>query len=72
MPVVTCSKARLGQPLYIVVYPRDGEVNCPGKVVESRQGNDVVAGHGEVGSPSPTCAAANESTNGIYPRFLHL
>ena len=72
MAVVTRSKAKLGQPLCIVVYPKGGEVNCLRRVVESRQGNDVVAGHGEVGSPYPTCATANGGTNGIYPRYLHL
>ena len=72
MAVVTRSKAKLGQPLCIVVYLKGGEVNCPRRVVESRQGNDVVAGHGEVGNPSPTCATANWGTNGIYLRYLHL
>ena len=39
----------------------DGEENPPKRVVESRQDNAVVAGHEEVESRSPTCAAANRS-----------
>ena len=61
MPVVTRFKARLRQPLGLVVSPRDGERNCHRRVAESRQGNAVAAGYEEVGSPSPTCAAANGS-----------
>ena len=61
MPVVTRSKARLGQPPGLVVYPRGGEGNCSREVAESRQGNVVVDEYEEVESPSPTCAAANRS-----------
>ena len=67
MPEVTRSKARLGQLPGLVASPRDGEGKWPWKVAESRLGNAVVAGYEEVGSPSPTCAAANrsQSTSGF-------
>ena len=39
--------------------PRDGEVNCSRKVVESQQGNAIVLEHEEVGSPSPIYVSAN-------------
>ena len=61
MPTATGSKARVGQLPGLVVSPRDGEKNRPGRVLESRQGNAIVARYEEVGSPSLTCAAANEN-----------
>ena len=61
MPIVTHSKALLGQPPGLVAFPRDGEENRPRRDVESQQGNAIVAGQEELGSPSPTCAAANGS-----------
>ena len=60
MPIVTRSKARWGQPPCVVVFP-DGEGNRSRRVVESLEGNGIVAGHEEVKSPSATCAAANGS-----------
>ena len=54
MPVVTHSKARLGQPSGLLVSSGNGEGNHPKRVIESRQGNEVVAGHEELRSPTPT------------------
>ena len=61
MPLVTRSKARLGQPPSLVASLRDGKGNFPKRLAESRQGNAVVAGYEEVGSSSRTCATANRS-----------
>ena len=48
MPLVARSKARQGQPLDLVVSPKEREENRPRRIVESRQGNAVVPGHEEV------------------------
>ena len=49
----------MGQPPDLVGSPEDGGVNCPWRIVESPQDIALVAGHEKVGSPYPTCAAAN-------------
>ena len=61
MPVVIRSKATIWQPTDLVASPGDVEVNRTRTVVESPQGNAVVAGHEEVRILSPTCADINGS-----------
>ena len=61
MPMLTRSKARLGQPPVLVASPRDGGRNRPRSHVESRQGNAVVADSGEVGSILISESVANGS-----------
>ena len=47
-----------GNPTGLVTSPKDGEENHPRRVIGSRQGSAVAAGHEEVGSSFPTCVAA--------------
>ena len=61
MPVVTRSKARLEQPSGLLASSGNGEGNHPRRIVESRQGNGVVIGRKQLGSPTPKYAAANGS-----------
>ena len=41
-----------------MAFPRDGEGNHPMGIIESGQGNAIVAGHEEEGGLPPTFAAA--------------
>ena len=73
MPIITRYKTRSEQPSDLVTSPSDGVMNCPRKIVRSRQGQAVVTRSARDGHLLKSVLASNgtqKSANFTVSKYL--